>query len=133
MVVAIAVGGTFFGGVYLVEPVVGNHLTGGVVHKTGVGVSGVRVGLDTPVGVAHIFLDGLLTVYPGVALVETGNLLTLQLVQETVFDEVAGRVVGAGTHQFLFDAVLHHFHGQVFFVLQFIQHIGIDKRIVLLL
>ena len=133
VVVTIAVGGTFLRGIHLVEPVIGNHLTSRVIHQTGIGVGRIGIGLDAPVRIANVLLNRLLTIHPGITLVQTGNLLTLQLVQETVLDEITSRIVSAGTHEFLLNAVLHHFHWQVFLVLQFIQHVCVDKRIILLL
>ena len=63
--VAIAVFVAFLARIDPVEPVIGNNFPGRVVDQSGIGIRCVGVGVDPPVSLVDILLDGLCTVNIG--------------------------------------------------------------------
>ena len=61
--VAVSMRIPFFFGVHLVQPVVGNDFSGHVVDQTGIGIRGVGIGIDAPIGLLDILGNGLGTVH----------------------------------------------------------------------
>src|SRR5690606_19505735 len=78
MDIAIAVCVSLFLAVYFIQPIVGNYLTRGIVYQSGTGIGNIRVGVDTPVRLGDIFLDGLRTIDIGGVFVEAVDVLTLE-------------------------------------------------------
>jgi hypothetical protein len=55
MIVTFTVSLTLFRGIYLIKPIVGNNLTGGIIYQTGVRVRSIGVSFNTPVITTGVF------------------------------------------------------------------------------
>jgi hypothetical protein len=128
--VAVAVGSAFFRGVHLVKPVVGDNLAGSVIDEAGVGVRGVGVGCDAPVGATDVFFDGQLAVNVSVASVDSTDLFALHFVKEAVCDEGSGGVEVTTFEERTFDMVLDLFDGDGLHVMNGCENSFIDEVVI---
>lgn len=109
VIIAASVRRPFVGGIDFVQPVVGDHLAGGVVDQPRVGVAGVGVGGDTPVVAADIFAHGLIAVHISRAAVNPRFVFALKFVSVAVEHKRAHHFKMAAFEQGALDKVLNFF------------------------